>query len=311
MGLAGQPVVVAAADIGSNATKILVWEIAADKRPREQFQKRYALRLDDAFRAGRIEPPSVVRLIETFAEIADLCRRQAVQHLRAVATESFRSARNGREVVEAIALETGIEPEIISPQEEGRLVAEGVLLDHPERRSGFLILDIGGGSVQIIQPDRASRVRTISLPLGAVRLREMFIRSDPIAPADFKALQAHADEIAARGAESLPGERPSCAFGCGGGVRFLHAMCGILRGNLSQNQPMRSDHLDHLCQAIWPMTTDSIVRHYGIDHERAEIIVPGAVALLSLMKYLKVGELRPSSRGVRDGLLADFLKKLP
>ena len=300
--------VLAAADIGSNATKVLIWEIAEDGRPHERFQKRYALRLNDAFRRKRIEPPTVARLIETFADISDTCRKHGVGQLQAVATEAFRAADNAREVVEAIMLETGIEPKVISPQEEGRLVAEGVLLDHPDRRNDFLIMDVGGGSAQITGPDRESGVHAISLPLGAVRLREMFIRSDPISPVDFEALRAHVETVAARGTVGVNRRGTGWAFGCGGGIRFLHTMCGIHGGPLLQNQPVRLDQLEHLCQAIWPMPTDAIVRHYGIDRERAEIIVSGAVALISLMKYSKTGEVRPSSRGVRDGLLADLMK---
>jgi len=306
----GKSVVLAAVDIGSNATKVLVWEIGGDKRPHERLQKRFALRLEDVFRVGRIEPSMIARLVETFLEITEICRRHGAQYVRAAATEAFRSASNAQEVVAAIALETGIEPKIVSPHEEGRLVAEGVLLDHAECRSDFLILDIGGGSAQTILPDRRSGIHTITLPLGAVRLREKFVRTDPIKLADFEAMCAHAEATAARIRIGAGGRRRGSAFGCGGGVRFLHAMCGILCGTLSQNQPVRADQLEHLCQAIWPMPADTVIRHYGIDHERAEIIVPGAVALLALMKCLKIVELRPSSRGVRDGLLADFLRNL-
>lgn len=300
--------VAAAADIGSNATKILLWEIAGDGRARERFQKRYPLRLDDVFRTGQIEPATIARLIETFLDIADIVRKNGARQVRAVATEAFRSASNARAVVEAIALETGIEPEVISPQEEGRLVASGVLLDHPEQRNSFMILDIGGGSAQITRPIRDGAIRTTSVPLGAVRLREMFIHSDPIRPADFGAMSEHVEATLRRGATGIEYRGSGGAFGCGGGVRFLHTMCGILHGALSQDQAIRVAQVEHLRDAIWAMTSDSLARHYGIDHERAEIIVPGVVVLLGLMKHLKIRQLQPSSRGVRDGLLAEFMK---
>jgi len=306
-----RPVVFAATDIGSNATKILIWEIARDKRWRERFQKRYPLRLDDVYRLKQIEPSKVVRLSEVFLEIAAICREQAVSQLRAVASDAFRSASNGRRVADAITLESGIEPEVLAAEEEGRLIAEGVLLDDATRRGEFLILDIGGGSAEIILPDRRGGVHTTSLALGAVRLREMFVRSDPIAPNEYAALQAHVEKTVTKATAAMDGRWLNSAVGCGGGVRFLHAMCGVLCGALSQHQPVRLDQVEHLCQAIWPMRVDSITRHYGIDHERAEIIVPGAVVLLSLMKHLKLATLRPSGRGVRHGLLADFLRTLP
>lgn len=303
-----QSVVFAATDIGSNASKILIWEIGREKRWQERFHKRYPLRLDDVYRSGRIEVPRVARLIETFVEIAGICRAYAVGQFRAVASDAFRSASNGCQVAEAIALESGIEPEVLPAEEEGRLIAEGVLLDDPYRRGEFLILDIGGGSAEIILPDRDGGVRTISLPLGAVRLREMFVRSDPIAPDEYEALRAHVEETVAQATAGMDGQWSSGAVGCGGGVRFLHAMCGVLCGALSQHQPVRVDQLEHLCETIWPMRVDSITRHYGIDQERAEIIVPGAVVVLALMKHLRLATVCPSGRSIRHGLLADFLR---
>ncbi|MCX8037470.1 MAG: hypothetical protein N3D11_10590 [Candidatus Sumerlaeia bacterium] len=299
--------------MGSNATKILIWEIAGDGQVRERFQKRYALRLDDVFRTGRIEPPTVVRLTETFAEIAALCRQHGVEAERAVATEAFRSAANAREVADAIALETGIEIAIISAEEEARLVAEGVLLDRPVQGSAFLIFDIGGGSAQVSRVDRSAggntaATETFSMPLGAVRLREMFVRGDPISPADYEALQEHVRAALTVGLAKLNGQWAPCAVGCGGGVRFLHMMCGIHGGALGQDQPVRYHQLEHLCQTIWPMSVSALMRNFGIDRERAEIIVPGAVVAVNLMKHLHVNDLRPSRRGLRDGLLAEFMR---
>jgi len=302
-------VVFAAADVGSNAMKILIWEIAADNRQREVFQKRFPMRLDDAFRAGRIEPTKVAALTEVFTEIADLCRKHGAANLRAVATDAFRHASNSRQVAEAITLETGIEIQVISAQREAELVAKGVLLDHPVLTDDLLVLDVGGGSAQISVLGR-QQIGVASLPLGAVRLREMFVRCDQIAPSDYQAMCSHVDRVVAEGLSQAHASHTSPAIGCGGGVRFLHAMCAVHGGVSSQNEPVRLDRLEHLCEAIWHMPVDSIVRHYGIDRERAEIIVPGAVILLALMKHLLVNAVVPSRRGVRDGLLVEFLDKL-
>jgi len=314
----GQPVVFAAADVGSNATKVLVWEMGAGGAPRERFQKRFAMRLSDAFRAGRIEPDSIRRLIEIFAEIADVCREHGARPVRAVATDALRSAANAREVAEAIALETGIDLQVISSRKEAELVAKGVLLDYLAGSGNLAILDIGGGSAQITiaglgggresAAGKAVSLCTASLPLGAVRLREMFMRSDPMASAEYEAMRGHVEQATVRGTVGLKGPWQSGAVGCGGGVRFLHTMCGVDGGIAAQDQPARADQIEHLCDAIWHMPIEAMIRHYGIDRERAEIIVPGAVVLLALMKRLKLTEMRPSRRGVRDGLLAEFLK---
>jgi len=303
----GQNPVFAATDVGSNATKIMVWEIEAEKRPRPRFHKRYPLRLDDAFRTGQIGPANIARLVETFAEIGEICRKKGVTRLRAVATDAFRAARNRAEVVRAVETETGIVLEVLSPEEEGRLVAEGVMLDRCNGRRDFLILDIGGGSAEIIRPRPRGDAEVLSLPLGAVRLREAFVRSDPLTPDQYEALCAHVERVVAEGTASLGRRWSNTGVGCGGGVRFLHAMCGVLHATLSQNEPMRLGQLEHLCEAIWPLKVETLVQKYGIERERAEIIVPGAVVARELMRRLDLAALEPSQRGVRDGLLADFL----
>lgn len=305
------PVIFAATDIGSNATKTMVWAIGPDKHPRERFQKRFPLRLDDVFRTRRIGASNLARLLETFIAISAICREHGARRARAVATDAFRAAENARQVAEAIALETGIEIEVLSTREEGRLIAEGVLLDDADRRGRFLILDIGGGSADIILPERNGGVRSISLPLGAVRLREMFVRSDPMAPPEYAAMSEHVEKTIAHRLTALDGRWSSQAVGCGGGVRFLHTMTGVYHSMLAQDQPLRHEQLEHLRDAIWPLRVGTLVEKYGVDHERAEIIVPGAVVLAALMKRLGLKALRPSARGVRDGLLAEFLRTLP
>ncbi|MBM3334277.1 hypothetical protein FJY63_06415 [Candidatus Sumerlaeota bacterium] len=301
--------VFAAADLGSNATKVLIWQIGGDNHPREISQRRFPMRLSDAFRTGKIEPPTVAALTEVFAEIADLCRKHGAATLKAVATDAFRQASNSRQVTDAIALETGIEIEVVSAQREAELVAKGVLLDHPVFADDLLVLDVGGGSAQISVFDRRD-ITVTSVPLGAVRLREMFVRCDQIAPLDYQAMCSHVDRVVAEGLSQAHASRTSPAIGCGGGVRFIHAMCAVHGGVTGQNEPVRLNRLEHLCEAIWHMPVDSIVRLYGIDRERAEIIVPGAVVLLALMKHLRIGAVIASRRGVRDGLLSEFLDEL-
>lgn len=301
-------VLYAATDIGSNATKTTIWRMDSGRPPRPVFQKRYPLRLADAFRGDRLEPAVVERLVETFSEIAAALKQHNVAHHHAVATEAFRKASNGEAVVQAVHEATGIQPRVLSSKQEGWLVARGVMLDNHGEQQDRLIIDVGGGSAEVILVDRADKIHALSLPLGAVRLREKFIRSNPIAPAEFDAMTEHVEKMVYKRIAPVS-ERWTCGIGCGGGIRFLHMMYGVFRTTMMQDQPLRRDQLEHLLQTIWPQRTDSLVKQYGIDLERAEIIVPGAIVLLTLMKRLDLSAIRPSFRGVRDGLLAEFLSK--
>lgn len=302
-------VVYAATDIGSNATKTAIWRIGDDRTPRMVFQKRFPLRLAGAFRADRIEQARIDGLVEVFSQIAGVLAQHGVTKHDAVATDAFRSASNGDAVIEAIHRATGIKPAVLAPKQEGWLVARGVMLDGHNDRREMVIIDIGGGSAEVVLHDSAKDIHALSLPLGAVRLRERFIRSNPIAPKEYAAMREHVEKTIGKRISRVTG-RWAEAIGCGGGVRFLHMMYGVFRSTIMQDQPLRCDQLGHLCDTIWPQRTDSLVKKYGIDPERAEIIVPGGVVLVALMKRLGLNAIRPSLRGIRDGLLAEFLESL-
>ena len=302
-----RPITFAGIDVGSNATKLSIWLIGPDGQTRELTQKRFPMRLEDAFRseAAEIGAAKAARLIDMFREIAELTRQMKAEYVRAVATEAFRSARNGPAVAAEIEHKTGLRVETLTPQEEGRLVSDGVMLDFPGKERDFAIIDVGGGSAQVILPG-ARGPRTVSLPIGAVRLRTWFMPSDPIPPDEYEAMCGYVEDTVAEHVTSIDGRWSTSAIGVGGGARFLHAMCAVLKGSFQQDQPLRLDHLEHLTHVIWPLRADSLVRHYGIDLERAEIIIPGAVALLAIMKRLGVNMVKPSRRSVRDGLLVHF-----
>jgi exopolyphosphatase / guanosine-5'-triphosphate,3'-diphosphate pyrophosphatase len=159
---------VGAVDVGSNAIRLAVVEVGASGVVDRELRRRYALRLGaDVFAHGRIGPEARRRLLEIFRDIARRLERMRVERYRAVATSATRDAKNGAAVLKSIFAATGIELEVISGVEEGRLARASLSRALGELPRGTALIDVGGGSVEIVA---AHGNRGVSLPLGSVRL---------------------------------------------------------------------------------------------------------------------------------------------
>ncbi|MCC6294032.1 MAG: Ppx/GppA family phosphatase, partial [Bryobacterales bacterium] len=175
----------AAIDIGSNSVRML----AAEASPGAGFETlaadRQVTRLGESvFRNGRISPEAAAAVCEVLARMAAAYRGLNVLAVRAVATSAVRDAANQQEFLARASEAAGAPVEIISGQEEARLIHLGVEALWPHPRSRVLVVDVGGGSAEFILAENGRRREAFSKPLGAVRLTEVFLKSDPPAPGE-------------------------------------------------------------------------------------------------------------------------------
>ena len=170
----------AAIDIGSNSIRMQAAEVAPGSATRILAAEREVTRLGEGvFRNGSMNEEAMRLTCDVLSRMGAQFRALEVAGIRAVATSSVRDARNQTEFLERAAASVGAPVEVISGREEARLIHLGVLSRWPQPGKRVLVIDIGGGSVEIIGVEDGRMVEAVSKPLGAVRLREIFLTHDP------------------------------------------------------------------------------------------------------------------------------------
>jgi exopolyphosphatase/guanosine-5'-triphosphate,3'-diphosphate pyrophosphatase len=292
-----------AVDAGSNAIRWRVWDLAGGA-PRMLAQGRDAVRLGgEAFKAGRLSEGLIARVVDSFRRIEREKRRHDAAELRAVATSAMREAANAGELIDAVGRVTGIELEILDADEEARLIALGVLGMHPEPPPRSLILDVGGGSSEVILARRREIVRTVSLPLGAVRLTGRFFPRLPPTNDQCQQTRRHIEAVLDRELNLPEMDRGVACLGSGGALWTLARMAARAAGSIML------DDIECLVESLRRLGIEQTVERYGIERERAEIILAGAMIAAAIARRAGIGRIELTHKGVGDGLVIERIRK--
>ena len=300
----------AAIDIGSNSIRMLAAEVDASGKMLALAAERQVVRLGTGvFREGRLNETTKNLACEVLAGMAASYRRQDVLAVRVVGTAALRDAANQPEFLARASLVLGSPVEVISGLEEARLVHLGVqsLWRHPTQR--LLVADIGGGSTELILSENGRIVESFSKPLGAVRLTEMFLKSDPADAHELLRMQKYIQERIAA---------PVTRFGTAKIDRMIATsstaaalVCAVnrvrrSRRDLADRLPATSAQIRRLYHQV--STADLAGRRgiTGIGPKRAEIIVAGVAVLDQIVGHFRVPRLYYSMAGVREGIIADL-----
>ena len=298
----------AAIDIGSNSVRMEVAEISA--KTRVLASERKVTRLGQSvFRTGRVSPDAIEFLCTTLSEMAMIYKRFEIHGIRAVATAAVRDASNQREFISKVSAAAGTPVEIISGQEEARLIHLGVQSRWPHARQRVLMIDIGGGSAELILSDSGRIVAAVSKQLGALRLTELFLKSDPPAPEELHRMQEYIEERIAQSIRRMGSLRIDRVIATSATASAV--VCAV--NQIPRQKRELADKARASTAQIRELYADLISRDIegrrkivGIGPKRAEIIIPGAAVLLSVLKGLALPSLYYSAAGVRDGVIADL-----
>jgi len=300
----------AAIDIGSNSIRMLAAEVAPGSAVRILASEREVTRLGESvFRSGSISEEAMSLTCAVLAKMAAQYKALEVAGVRAVATSSVRDARNQAEFLDRASQAIGRPAEVVSGREEARLIHLGVLSRWPQPGKRVLIVDIGGGSVEIIAAEDGRMLEAVSKPLGAVRLREILLAGDPPTPRQLHQMREFIQEKLADTFRRFGSGRWDRAIATSATASAV--ACAI--GGVPRS---KRDHIDRLRVA-----TAQVRRLYkklsvldlagrrgvtGIGPRRAEIIVPGVGVLLEILERLRLPSVYYSAAGVRDGIVADL-----
>ena len=307
---------VATIDIGTNSTHLLIAKV----EPRlntfsielaEKSTTRLGERDPDT---GELTSIAMNRAFSTLQRFKDLSESYKVESLIIAATSAVREAVNGGIFISEIKKKIGLDVELISGAEEARLIYLGVLSGMQFGNKPHLVLDIGGGSTELILADSSEARALTSTKIGAVRLQREFIKKDPISSQTELflrsfirgSMESAIDKVSKR---IEIGEEPVLVATSGTAMAI-----GTLIANKEnqvqtklQGYKITKNNLDSILSQLIKMTPSERSELSSLSERRSEIIVPGALILQTIMSMVNINEIVLSERALREGLVVDWM----
>jgi exopolyphosphatase / guanosine-5'-triphosphate,3'-diphosphate pyrophosphatase len=298
---------IGAVDIGTNSVRLLVADVDERERLRTAHRMGEISRLGEGIdRTGLIDETAAARTLECLERFVHEAEYSGASRIRVAGTNAFRVARNGSEVAARFADRIGYPVEILTGEEEAQLVFLAVLSGQGPSPGRAVVVDIGGGSTEIITGEGERGTQVISLELGCVRLTERLIHTDPPMPAELEAVKSHVLEIFAEKLGQWNSAGLDRAIGVGGTVTAFGALdLGLVKYDPSriENHHLMRERIDaiakHLCTIPLAQRRDLA----GVSRGRADIIPAGAIILCEFVNRFAVNGVYVSTRGLRYGLV--------
>lgn len=301
---------ISAIDVGSNAMRMVVGEVDESGRVNTIENTRLPVRLgQDVFSKGYLEEKTIQQTEEAFLRFKHMAESFDIQHLRAVATSAAREARNSDILVDRVFQTSGIEIEIISGEEEARLIHSAVahVLDLKNRRT--LLIDIGGGSVEVTLSSGQNIISTDSYNMGTVRLLEKLNGKGKTKPPFGTLIREYAEAARYRIERDLGDRKIQVCAGTGGNVEEI----GRLRQKLFKGESDRFitlGELEKLIERLNRLSYEERMHKLKLRADRADVILPASVVLHLIASEAGVKQILIPNVGLKDGILLDIADDL-
>lgn len=301
-----------ALDIGTNTVRLLIvddnsgrWQVVRSERKITRLGERLAP-------GGKLFPLALERTKRTVIEYARLMKLLNSDRARCVATSAIREACDGAQFVASIKSETGLNVEVLDPQQEARLTLAGVARGIGSLKGPSVIIDIGGGSTEIICSQGQKPRRIVTTDLGVVHLTERFIKSDPVKLADYLVAEQYIERVLAQAVKSLAPAGGSRLIGTAGTITTLSAIKQGLKAyspDAINKSTLRYDEVSSMLARFLSMSVAERSKLDGLEKGREDIIVAGAAVVKKIMELLGASEMLVSEFGLREGLIISLAKR--
>ncbi len=297
-------------DLGTNSFHLLVADVHADGHLDPLVREKEMLRLGDVVsRHGYIPPAAADQAVATIRRFRMLADAADASETLAKATSAIRRAANGAELVDRIREETGVVVDVISGHEEARLIFSAIRASVVLDPAPAVCFDLGGGSLEIMVGDTRGMQWATSLPLGVARLTAELVHSDPLSKRDRKALHDRIVEELAPARKQVETFAPKLAVGSSGTLECLAQMVAARRDEESPatlNQlTITRDEFEPLHKDIIGASASERLRMGGLDARRVDLVVAGAMFLMTAMEEFDLESLTISEWALREGIVLD------
>jgi exopolyphosphatase/guanosine-5'-triphosphate,3'-diphosphate pyrophosphatase len=297
----------AAVDIGSNSVRLKIARLQAG-RLRSLHEDREVTRLGEGvFSSGFLTPESIAETVKVLRRFHRATQQLLPDSVRVVATSAVRDARNSQAFLEWVRSATGWKVEIISGVEEARLIHLGLVSYSRIDRVPTLMIDLGGGSCELTISHGGHIRDAVSLPLGAVRLSNEFVRHDPPRKGELKRLRGFVTREVNRVVDRIGSAKVRNVIATSGTAAALAAVASHLhRGGRHQRNCVSRAEMNRIAKRLARLPIAERRKIEGIGPRRAEIIVAGATVYHELLDRLRLKGFRYSQLGLRDGILSQM-----
>lgn len=302
---------VAAIDVGTNSTRLLIAEMQADGF--RAIERRMTItRLGQGVDADRrLDPKALQRTLATIADYVATCGELQVTRLRVTGTSAVRDATNRQEFFSGVRALTGTEPELLTGEEEAVATFLGAVSDLDTRQAS-LVVDIGGGSTELITGTDVP-AGLLSIDIGCVRLFEKHLHTDPPERSEFEALGSEVRAALEKARSTLEIEASSRLVGVAGTVTQLAALktgLPVYDPDVTHHLVMSHGDVRLLSKRLGALTVEQRKRISGLEPGRADVIVAGAEILLAVMEVFDRAEVLTSEKDILDGLVLQMLSSV-
>jgi exopolyphosphatase/guanosine-5'-triphosphate,3'-diphosphate pyrophosphatase len=305
---------IAAIDIGTNSVHMIIARVRSDLSFEIVDREKAMVRLGAGGLDGRAltaeAMTAALQALSTFRKIADSHR---VDKIRAVATSATREARNGGEFLSRLAKETGIRPRVITGAEEARLIHLAAAYGVDVGSARAVVIDIGGGSVEVTLGTASAVQLARSFKLGVIRLTERLVTSDPLSERDEERLERHILAEVGRYCDQIAEIGFDRVVGTSGTILSLGVMAATAaRGNPPaelRNLRISAKQMRRVRKELQSHDLEERLAIPGLDPRRADVAVAGAILLDTLLRRLGADELTLCDLALREGLVIDYVRR--
>lgn len=288
----------AAIDIGTNACRLLISEVIPVEGGQTKFNKlnlvRIPLRLGfDVFETGEISKEKRGMLFQSMKAYSHIMNAYGVTKHIAVATSAMRDAKNRKEIVQKVFLETGINIQVISGDFEASLIYESHIAEKLDQDTNYLYVDVGGGSTELTLISKGQLIFKESFKIGTIRLLK-----NQVSDADWDYMKTTLKEATKDYSKLL-------AIGTGGNINKVFSL-----SKRKDGKTLDLDLLKSYYKEFSSCTLEERIQMYQLREDRADVIVPALLIYTQVMKWASINEILVPKVGLVDGLIQHLYEEL-
>jgi len=302
---------IAVVDLGTNTCNLLIAEMVNGDYQILHQSKQLVKLGDDMIRDNEISPAATQRSLESFQKHKNRIREFDVDRVKVIATSAVRSAANKVQYLEQLGEKSGWLVKLVSGEKEAELIFKGVLLAFKKIDAPALILDIGGGSNELILARHTEMLWKESRPTGMARVINQFSLSDPIGVEEIKNLQDYFAEQHARAIETAGKNSVKMLIGCSGAFDTIADMIDEVDPGEKQRIRQEISMADFygVYEKLLKSTREQRVKMKGMDQVRVDLIIPAVILIEKLIREIGIETIVQTDFALREGVLYEMLHK--